>query len=440
VSNGELMFAGADTSGLFGLWESDGTAAGTHELTGITGAFTGPMGLNPQYVTSLPNGAGPTWAQIDNGKPMAMAGGDFEGLGSAQLVASETGAGTWIYRPSVGSWNRIDTGASTIMAEGNLYGTSRGNNNQADVAAFYPGQGTWTWQFGFGWNKIDSSTPTALTAGDFFGTGVSEVVGAFGGVWMWAASTGWKPLDGRTATLLTTGNFYGTTNGNSNQTDLAAFFPGFGTYVWAASFGWSFIDNSTPSAFAAGNFLGTANGNNNQADLAAFFPGQGTWIWSEANGWSKIDSGTVSGLAAVDLNGDGQSELLAEVPGSSMWEYQNGVGWQRHDNTSALPATSQPPVFATGNFLGGSDILPAVGFQNTSGIWLDPPTTMADTVNASSSGAVTDEGSPNVALVGQAMAAFAPPGAPDGTALNALDPTTDQTNSLSPTLVHGSGV
>jgi ELWxxDGT repeat protein len=39
--NGEVLFQGKDTSGNLGLWVTDGTAAGTHELTGISGANSG---------------------------------------------------------------------------------------------------------------------------------------------------------------------------------------------------------------------------------------------------------------------------------------------------------------------------------------------------------------------------------------------------------------
>ena len=46
-SANEEIFAGDDASGLVGLWETDGTAAGTHELTGVAGAATTPDGLYP---------------------------------------------------------------------------------------------------------------------------------------------------------------------------------------------------------------------------------------------------------------------------------------------------------------------------------------------------------------------------------------------------------
>src|SRR5262249_36628028 len=36
----EVLFNGLDDNGQYGLWTTDGTAAGTHELTGITGAYS----------------------------------------------------------------------------------------------------------------------------------------------------------------------------------------------------------------------------------------------------------------------------------------------------------------------------------------------------------------------------------------------------------------
>ena len=49
VFNGEILFSGLDASGDMGLWVSNGTAAGTHELTGITGADS--SGLAPSDLT-----------------------------------------------------------------------------------------------------------------------------------------------------------------------------------------------------------------------------------------------------------------------------------------------------------------------------------------------------------------------------------------------------
>jgi ELWxxDGT repeat protein len=43
VLNNEVLFDGVDTSGIVGLWVTNGTAAGTHEITGISGAFSGGL-------------------------------------------------------------------------------------------------------------------------------------------------------------------------------------------------------------------------------------------------------------------------------------------------------------------------------------------------------------------------------------------------------------
>jgi ELWxxDGT repeat protein len=48
--NGEVLFAGFDTADHQGLWVTNGTAAGTFELTGISGANTN-FGINPGELT-----------------------------------------------------------------------------------------------------------------------------------------------------------------------------------------------------------------------------------------------------------------------------------------------------------------------------------------------------------------------------------------------------
>src|SRR5205085_3592060 len=48
----EGLFNGNNTSGAPGLWETDGTAAGTHELTGINGANSN-ISINPSGLASV---------------------------------------------------------------------------------------------------------------------------------------------------------------------------------------------------------------------------------------------------------------------------------------------------------------------------------------------------------------------------------------------------
>src|SRR5262249_12508630 len=85
VFNGEFLFSGVDTSGNTGLWVSNGTAAGTFELTGIGGAST--SGARPQDLTVFngealfdgANSAGNFGLWVSNG----TAAGTFELTGIA---------------------------------------------------------------------------------------------------------------------------------------------------------------------------------------------------------------------------------------------------------------------------------------------------------------------------------------------------------------------
>jgi ELWxxDGT repeat protein len=49
--NSEVLFSGRDASSNYGLWVTTGTAAGTYELTGISGTYTGQYGLGPSTFT-----------------------------------------------------------------------------------------------------------------------------------------------------------------------------------------------------------------------------------------------------------------------------------------------------------------------------------------------------------------------------------------------------
>jgi hypothetical protein len=77
VFGSEILFSGLDSNGLSGLWVTDGTANGTHELfaqaTGATAAKD-PQGLSPIDLTIL------------NGKAFLVA--------STSLVAASCGKPT----------------------------------------------------------------------------------------------------------------------------------------------------------------------------------------------------------------------------------------------------------------------------------------------------------------------------------------------------------
>jgi ELWxxDGT repeat protein len=51
VFNGEVLFAAANTANHIGLWVTDGTSSGTHEITGIANTYGFGYGLQPQHLT-----------------------------------------------------------------------------------------------------------------------------------------------------------------------------------------------------------------------------------------------------------------------------------------------------------------------------------------------------------------------------------------------------
>jgi ELWxxDGT repeat protein len=54
VFKNEVLFTGLNAVGERGLWITDGTVAGTHEISGISGAFSGGLfnaGAHPPYFT-----------------------------------------------------------------------------------------------------------------------------------------------------------------------------------------------------------------------------------------------------------------------------------------------------------------------------------------------------------------------------------------------------
>ena len=86
VFNGEALFAGWDSGGNYGLWVTNGTAAGTSELTGIAGQLTG---ANPN--TNIP-GFDPSGFLVYNGEVL-FAGTDSSGNGPGLWVTNGTAAG-----------------------------------------------------------------------------------------------------------------------------------------------------------------------------------------------------------------------------------------------------------------------------------------------------------------------------------------------------------
>jgi hypothetical protein len=101
-SNAEVLFSGIDAGGRFGLWLTDGTATGTHEITGISGVSSG--GVDPSDLTVLKLGSGIT--------------ASFEALFDGEDAGSNQGL--WVTDGSPAGTHEI-TGISGAYASGGLF-------------------------------------------------------------------------------------------------------------------------------------------------------------------------------------------------------------------------------------------------------------------------------------------------------------------------------
>jgi ELWxxDGT repeat protein len=84
VFDGEVLFEGIGALDTYGLWVTDGTAAGTHEVTGISGANS-TSGLAPGDMT------------VFNGKVLfsGIDANNDTGLDNGLWVTDGTAAGTY---------------------------------------------------------------------------------------------------------------------------------------------------------------------------------------------------------------------------------------------------------------------------------------------------------------------------------------------------------
>jgi ELWxxDGT repeat protein len=86
VFNGEVLFSGVNASRTVGLWETNGTVAGTHEITGISGVTTSLLGLAPNNLTVFR-------LNVFSNPEVLFSGYDAKGL-NGLWVTDGTAAGT----------------------------------------------------------------------------------------------------------------------------------------------------------------------------------------------------------------------------------------------------------------------------------------------------------------------------------------------------------
>ena len=90
VFHSNVLFSGLDANGLSGLWATDGTALATQELTGIVGAATTGSGLDPTDMTVLGNEV--LFSGLDANGLTGLWVTDGTASGTHELLAEITGA------------------------------------------------------------------------------------------------------------------------------------------------------------------------------------------------------------------------------------------------------------------------------------------------------------------------------------------------------------
>ena len=118
VFGSEVLFSGLDANGLHGLWITDGTAAGTHELLAEAAGATAakdPLGLNPSEFI------------VFNGKVF------FNGLDSAGLPqlweTDGTAAGTQMLSPALANSHPGLNPTDFVVYDGQLLFAGQGQRN-----------------------------------------------------------------------------------------------------------------------------------------------------------------------------------------------------------------------------------------------------------------------------------------------------------------------
>jgi ELWxxDGT repeat protein len=359
VFNGELLFQGQNSGGDRGLWVSDGTATGTHELTGINDALSSgfyPYDLTPGIVNFPPPD-------------------DFTGNGTADILfRNDTSGDTWFEAMSNGAangWNQIGGSSTsyTAVGVGDFYGTGTSdilfrNNATGDIWVEAISNGVFS-----GWNQIGGSNTSYSVAGigDFYGTGTSDILfrnTSTGDTWFEAISNGafngWHqigegPIDASYAAV-GIGDFFG----NGTDDILLRDNSTGDTWIEAISNGafngWHQIGGSDThySVAGVGDFFGNGTDdilfrNNSTGD---------TWIEAISNGafasWQQVGGSnthySVVGLA--DFYGSGADDILFRnnSTGDTWFEaMSNGAfaGWHQvgGSNTSySVPITVGPPA------------------------------------------------------------------------------------------------
>jgi len=169
VFNGKVLFDGVNATGNLGLWVSDGTAAGTHELTGISGAASSGLftqdgtGSHPSF--SIFNGEVLFKGEDASGK-WGLWATDGTAAGTHELVSGAASSGVFPLDLTVFTLANPpappDTTADMILRRGDGAYEIYDIGNNAVLGAYPLGRVGTEWAF--------------VTLGGFFGSDTTDML------------------------------------------------------------------------------------------------------------------------------------------------------------------------------------------------------------------------------------------------------------------------
>ncbi len=324
VFGGEVLFQGRDSDNNFGLWETNGTAAGTTEIggindAGVSGALS--IGLVPSGMTTL-------------GKTVTPE--DFTGNAVSDVLLQNGGTVVdWLmYNGQYSSGNTLATGASgwSVVGTGDLTGSGTSDvllQNGGSVVDWLLQNG----QVSSG-NVVTTGAAgwSVVGTGDYNGDGTSDVLLQNGGT-----VVDWIMKNGQfsSGNVVTTGaagwSVVGTGDYNGDGTSDVLLQNGGSVVDWIMKNGQFSSGNVVTTAAAGWSVVGSGDYNGDGTSDVLLQNGGTVVDWIMQNG--QFQSGNVVTTAAAgwsvvgtgDYNGDGTSDVLLQNGGSVVdWIMKNG--------------------------------------------------------------------------------------------------------------------
>jgi ELWxxDGT repeat protein len=369
VLNGEVLFQGRDASpgdGDIGLWATDGTAGGTHEITGISGADT--FGIDPIEMIVLHgevlfNGtdtSGNPGLWVTNG----TAGGTFElgGFGNSGISGASTtiGLNPGAFQMFNGEVLFQGTDSDGVQGLWVTDGFASGTSELTGISG----------AFGSGLSpEYIAALDRLTTVDDFYGNGTSDVLfrnDAGGDTGFFAinngANAGWHDV-GASSTAYTVagvGDFTGSGTDDILYRSNVSGDTGFYEISNGAISGWHDIGASSTAynVVGVGDFTGSGTEDvlyrNNASGDTGFYE----MVNGVNTGWHDIGASSTaySVLGVGDFTGSGTEDVLYRNNTSGdtgFYQMVNGVNAGWHDIGASSTAYS---VVGVGDFFGnGTD-------------------------------------------------------------------------------------